>query len=181
MNDLVFLIANASIVCFVISYGLLKAFRSKALLLCLVFSPFVLIPALSGMFKQWILGYVFVLQYGNLGVIVGILLFEIDQVSRPKKLRYFTSWLARIVMVFPLFYIFSYITKSFFSQNNTVETSLEYASIFGLVSDSDLAVVEYIGSYFHIAGTIISVAMIMLCMCILVFNKYRQFKEVQRI
>jgi len=181
MNDLVFLIINASVVCFIASYCVLKLFRLKVLLICLIVSPFILISILEGSFKDLLVGYLFVLQYGCIGIAFGILLFEIDQIKRARKLRYFTSFIAKIVMIFPCLYVFCYMVKVFISQSQTIENSLEMASMFGLVDSGELQLVNYFASFFHFTGVVIAVCIIVLCLSVLILNKYRAFKEVQRI
>jgi len=151
------------------------------LLVCLIFSPFVLIPAFSGSVQRWLYGYIFVLQYGAIGVISGILLFEIDQIRRARKLRFLTSWISKVAMIFPAIYLFFYLARNFVQNSESVDSSLELASIFGVVSQSDLDFAKYIGSYFHLTGAFISLVIVLLCLSILTLNKYRAFKEVQRI
>ncbi len=181
MSDLVFLIINACVMCFIASYCILKVFRSKVLLICLVVSPFILIPILDGSFKELLIGYLFVLQYGCLGIAFGILLFEIDQIKRARKLRFFTSFLAKIAMIIPSIYVFSYMAKVLIASSQTIESSLEMASTFGLVDSSELNLIAYLSSYFHFTGAVIAILIILLCLSVLIFNKYRAFKEVQRI
>ncbi|MFQ3247166.1 MAG: hypothetical protein ACI9SP_003821 [Arenicella sp.] len=181
MNDLVFLIVNASIVCFIASFVLLKVLRSKVLILCLVFSPFVLIPFFDGAMQELIFGYVFVLQYGGLGIVLAVLLFELDKITRARRLRYLTSSIAKMTITVSSFYVFVFIAKNMVGQNETVNTSLNYASAFGILEQKDLATVEYLGSFFHVTGVVICVLIILSSLGLIVFNKYRAFREVQRV
>jgi len=181
MNDLLFLIVNASIVCFIASFVLLKILRSKILILCLVFSPFVLIPFFEGALKELIFGYVSVLQYGGLGIVLAVLLFELDKITRARRLRYFTSSIAKMMITIASFYVFIFTAKNMVSQNETVNTSLGYASAFGLLEQGDLNTVEYWGSFFNVTGTIICVLIILASLSLIVFNKYRAFRETQRV
>jgi len=181
MSEIVFLIVNASVVCFIASYCLLKVFRSKVLLIGIVASPFLFIPLLHGWHQAFFVGYLFVLQYGCLGIAFGIILFEIDQIKRARKLRYLTSFLAKIAIIFPCIYIFFYLAKVMVANSQTVENSLEVASLFGLVDTQELNIVNYLASYFHTMGAMVAIVIILLCICVLILNKYRAFKEVQRI
>jgi len=181
MNDLIFLIVNASVVCFIASFALLKVLRSKVFILCLVFSPFVLIPLLDGSLQEFVLGYVFVLQYGGLGVVLAVLLFELDKITKARRLRYFTSSIAKMTITIASFYVFIFTAKNIVSQNETVNTSLSYASAFGLLEQDDLNTVEYWGSFFNATGTTICVFIILASLNLIAFNKYRAFREAQRV
>ncbi|MGH1540682.1 MAG: hypothetical protein ACRBHB_09690 [Arenicella sp.] len=181
MSELIFLIINASVVCFIASYCLLKIFRSKVLLVCLVVSPFILIPVITGSLQELLIAYLFILQYGCLGIAFGILLFEIDQIKRARKLRYLTSFVAKIVIIFPSLYLFLFIAKQFISHNRAIEHSIEIASAFGFIEEEYLVLIDSIDSYFTFIGAVLSIIIILLCLTTLIFNKYRAFKEVQRI
>lgn len=181
MNDVLFLIVNASIVCFIASFVLLKVLRSKVLIICFVFSPFVLIPFFDGGMQEYIWGYVFVLQYGGLGVVLAVLLFELDKITRARKLRYLSSSLAKMMIAIAGFYLFVFIAKKMLSTNETVNTSLDYASAFGLLEQQDLALADYFGSFFHATGATICALLIAFCLSLIIFNKFKAFKEVQRV
>lgn len=131
--------------------------------------------------QEWIWGYVFILQYGGLGVVVAILLFELDKITKARKLRYLTSSIAKVAIAISSFYTFVYVSKQLVSQNEPVNTSIDYASAFGLLEANDLAMVEYIGSYFNTTGVVICALIILLSISTMIFNKYRAFKEVQRV
>ena len=151
------------------------------LLVGLIASPFLFIPLLTGSFQAFFVGYLFVLQYGCLGIAFGIILFEIDQIKRARKLRYLTSFLAKVVMIFPSIYVFFYLAKVLLSNSKTVESTVEMASMFGLVDNQELNLVNYLAGYFNVFGMGVAVVIILLCVSVLILNKYRAFKEVQRI
>lgn len=181
MNDLLFLIVNASVVFFIASFVLLKILRSKIFILCLVFSPFVLIPFFDGAMQELIFGYVFVLQYGGLGVVLAVLLFELDKITRARRLRYFTSSIAKMTIAVSSFYVFIFTAKNMVSQNETVSTSINYASAFGLLAQQDLETAQYWGRFFNGTGTLLCVLVIIASLSVIAFNKYRAFKETQRV
>jgi hypothetical protein len=181
VNEVLFLIVNASLVCFIAVYCLLRLTRSKVLVLCAVTAPFVLIPFFEGMVQELFLLYLFLLQYGVAGIVLATVVFELDQIKRARKLRYLTSFMANVAILFSAAYLFVYSARRFIFENQAVQSSMEYAEIFGLVDGQDIALVGKIAGLFNDSGAVLSVIIVILCLLVIGFNKVRAFKEVQRI
>lgn len=168
MNDTFFLFLNASILWGVIAGLLTWLLRFKTLVLVLLLAPFVIgstFRHISGM-PELIGFYSTSLLYGAPGIIAGMLYADYQRVKAYMARVSKTSFLARGGIGLSSVYLLGYFGQKIIFENPMVELALGY------IKGGDRA--KQIASQVDYDGAITAAGVIVACVGVLAFNKYRE-------
>lgn len=117
-DSLWWLVLNASVVWFILSYAGIALLKSKALVACLFILPIILLPNILPESQSWSRWYGLSLLYGLGGLVIGVMLAEYQKtkkfMSNLHKPSFFTMIGARFCIGVSGLYVLVYLVRSVF-------------------------------------------------------------------
>jgi hypothetical protein len=172
MNESVWWLAlNASVVWFILSYAGISLFKSKALFVCLLILPVLLLPNLMPESQVWLKWYGASLAYGLAGLLLGVMLAEYQKtkkfMSNLHKPSFFTMIGARFCIGLSGLYILVYLVRSVFDE------LILATPILKTILDWSIPRVNTYGSLFEwvsFKGVMVALAVIGLCVLAMIVS-----------